>query len=300
MTSADTKHFRELVDRYRITDGDGFRLKRHDPADTGGSLVRHEDADAWLAESVRRLEDLQYRLYAADRWALLTVLQGMDAGGKDGTIRHVMSGVNPQGVRVASFKQPGPEDRAHDFLWRVQRELPERGQIGIFNRSHYEEVLVLRVHPPLLDAEHVPPALRDDGKFWKRRLKDIGAWEKYLSNQGIVVQKFFLNLSKDEQRRRFLERLEEPEKNWKFSAADINERAFWDDYQSAYEQAIAATATEQAPWYIVPADHKWMARLVVAAALVVTLDDLDPKVPTPSKEDRARLEAARQQLDAEG
>jgi PPK2 family polyphosphate:nucleotide phosphotransferase len=294
----ETKHFRALLDRYRITDGKGFRLKHHDPADTGSDIVPHEQADAVLAESVRRLADLQYKLYASEIWALLCVLQGMDASGKDGAIRHVMSGVNPQGVSVTSFKQPGPEELRHDFLWRVARNVPMRGQIGIFNRSHYEEVLVVRVHPELLEHERIPASLHGH-KFWQHRLEDIAAWERYLAHQGIMVCKFFLHLSRAEQRRRFLARLEEPEKNWKFSAADIAERAHWDAYMAAYEEAIAATATKHAPWYVVPADHKWFARLVVAAALIVTLEDLGLEVPHLPAEQHALLEAAKHQLEAE-
>ncbi len=229
---------------------------------------------------------------------MLAVFQGMDAGGKDGTIRHVMTGVNPQGVLVTSFKQPGPEDLAHDFLWRVHKAVPQRGHIGIFNRSHYEEVLVCRVHPALLDAQKLPDGVRGK-KFWKHRLDDIANFEKFLTRQGLVVVKFFLHLSKDEQRRRFLSRIDEPAKNWKFSTADLKERAFWDEYQNAYEAAIAATATPNAPWFIVPADHKWFAHLVVVEAMVQALEGLNLKDPSPSPEECARLQAARITLEQE-
>jgi PPK2 family polyphosphate:nucleotide phosphotransferase len=292
------KELRRLVERYRVADGDDFRLKRHDPADTAPDLVDREQSEAMLADGVKRLSALQKLLYPQNQWALLCLFQAMDAAGKDGTISHVMSGVNPQGVAVTSFKQPGPEDLSHDFLWRVMRHLPPRGQIGIFNRSHYEEVLAVRLHPELLAHQHLPPA-RDGKKIWKHRLADIAAFERYLSRQGIVVQKFFLHISKAEQKRRFLARLDTPEKNWKFSAADIAERARWDEYQDAYEQAIAATAAPHAPWFVVPADHKWFSRLVVVEAMVAALEDLDLKAPELGAEDRARLVEARRQLEAE-
>ena len=292
------KDLRKLVARYRVEDGKGFRLKDFDPADSGGALVDRAQSEKLLANGVQRLAALQRRLYPQDQWALLCLFQAMDAAGKDGTISHVTSGVNPQGVAVHSFKQPGPEDLSHDFLWRVMRHLPARGQIGIFNRSHYEEVLVVRLHPELLARQHLPPAL-DGKKIWKHRLEDIAAFERYLARQGLVVQKFFLHLSKAEQKRRFLARLDEPGKNWKFSAADIAERARWDDYQDAYEEAIAATAAPHAPWYVVPADHKWFARLVVVEAIIAALEGLDLKPPEPTAEDRARLAEARKELESE-
>jgi PPK2 family polyphosphate:nucleotide phosphotransferase len=292
------KELRRLVERYRVTDGKGFRLKHIAPDDTAGDIVDHEASEALLASGVQRLADLQRVLYAQNEWALLCLFQAMDAAGKDGTISHVMSGVNPQGVDVTSFKQPGPEELAHDFLWRVLRRVPMRGQIGIFNRSHYEEVLTVRIHPELLAHQHLPPAL-DGKKIWKHRLEDIAAVERYLARQGVVQLKFFLHLSKAEQKRRFLARLDTPEKNWKFSAADIAERAFWDDYQDAYEEAIAATAAPHAPWFVVPADHKWFCRLVVVEAMIAALEDLDLKMPEPSEQDRARLAEARRQLEAE-
>ena len=295
MKAPDLRH---LVDRYRVTDGEKFRLKHFDPGDTAGDLIDREQSEVLLADGVRRLSALQKLLYPQDQWALLCLFQAMDAAGKDGTISHVMSGVNPQGVTVTSFKQPGPEDLAHDFLWRVARRLPARGQIGILNRSHYEEVLVVRVHPELLARQHIPPAL--DGKtIWKHRLEDIAAFERYLTRQGVVVLKFFLHLSKAEQKQRFLARLDTPEKNWKFSPADVAERLHWDEYQTAYEEAIAATATPHAPWFVVPADHKWFSRLVVVEAMVAALEDLGLHLPVMGPEDHARLAEARRQLEAE-
>ena len=292
------KELRRLVERYRVTDGEGFRLKHFDPGDCGGGTIDHEHSEALLADGVQRLAALQRLLYPQDQWALLCLFQAMDAAGKDGTISHVMSGVNPQGVAVTSFKQPGPEDLSHDFLWRIMRHLPARGQIGIFNRSHYEEVLVVRLHPELLARQHLPAAV-DGKKIWKHRLEDIAAFERYVARQGLVILKFFLHLSKAEQKRRFLARLDTPDKNWKFSPSDIAERARWDEYQDAYEDAIAATATKTAPWFVVPADHKWFARLVVVEAMVAALEDLDLKVPTLSAEDHIRLAEARRKLDAE-
>jgi PPK2 family polyphosphate:nucleotide phosphotransferase len=293
-----SKHLRRLVDRYRIDSGKGFKLKNHDPADTGGGLIDHAESEALLADGVRRLSALQELLYPQDQWAVLCAFQAMDAAGKDGTIKHVMSGVNPQGVDVTSFKQPGPEELAHDFLWRISRRLPRRGEIGVFNRSHYEDVLVVRVHPELLARQRLPPEL-DGKKIWKHRLEDIANFERYLTRQGFVVLKFFLHLSRAEQKRRFLARLETPDKNWKFSAADIAEREHWDEYMDAYEDAIAATAAPYAPWFVVPADHKWFARLVVVEALVAALEDLDLKPPEISADARARLEEARRKLEAE-
>ena len=293
------KRLRRLLDRYRVTDGMGFRLKHRDPADTGGGLVDEKHSAALLADGVRRLAALQERLYPQDSWALLCVFQAMDAAGKDGTIAHVMSGVNPQGVTVTSFKAPGPDDLAHDFLWRVMRHAPARGQIGIFNRSHYEEVLVVRVHPQLLEAQHLPPSLRGR-KLWRHRLEDIAAFERYLARQGFVQLKFFLHISREEQRRRFLDRLDTPSKTWKFSPADLAERAYWDDYQDAYEDAIAATAAPHAPWFVVPANQKWFARLVVVEAMVAALEDLNLRLPAVPPGHAAQLADARRQLLAEG
>jgi PPK2 family polyphosphate:nucleotide phosphotransferase len=292
------KHVRALLDRCRVTHGKGFKLKHHDPADTAGHILSRQQADRLLAAGVERLAALQAKLYAQDRWSMLCLFQAMDAAGKDGTISHVMSGVNPQGVQVTSFKAPGPEELAHDFLWRAARALPQRGHIGIHNRSHYEEVLVVRVHPTILDKQRLPSELVGK-KLWDQRLAAIAGFESYLARQGTVVLKFFLNLSKAEQKRRFLARLDEPGKNWKFSEADLAERAYWDDYQDAYQEAIAATATPHAPWFVVPADNKWFTRLVVVAAMIEALDGLDLKIPEMSADERAALQAARMKLEAE-
>ena len=292
------KRMRRVLDRYRVTSGTGFRLKDHDPSDTAGHLLTKHQADALVARDVHRLADLQEKLYAQNSWAVLCVLQAMDAAGKDSTIKHVMSGVNPQGVQVTSFKAPGPEELAHDFLWRANRSLPARGHIGIFNRSHYEEVLVVRVHPEFLVRQHLPNELIGK-RLWDQRLEAIATFERYLTRQGMVVLKFFLNLSKQEQRRRFLERLEEKDKHWKFSTSDLTERAFWDDYQQAYQATIAATATPHAPWFVVPADNKWFTRLIVVAAVIEALEALDLKPPAVPPEQRAALEAARTELEGE-
>jgi PPK2 family polyphosphate:nucleotide phosphotransferase len=287
---------RRFVKPFRITDGKGFRLKDIDPGDTG--RLESEDADAAkevLKEGIELLAEYQDKLYAQDRWALLLVFQAMDAAGKDGTIKHVMSGVNPQGVQVYSFKAPSEEELDHDYLWRSMRALPERGRIGIFNRSYYEEVLVARVHPEILARQKLPPKLV--GKdIWEERYEDIRSFERYLSRNGVVIRKFFLHVSKAEQKRRFLARLDEPEKNWKFSANDVVERRFWKDYQEAYEDAIRATASKDAPWYVIPADHKWFTRLAVAAAIVDTLAQLDLHYPVVDAEKRKRLVAARREL----
>jgi PPK2 family polyphosphate:nucleotide phosphotransferase len=292
------KQIRAVLDRYRITDGRKFRLKDHDPADTAGHLISREQARALLEGGTENLATSQEKLYAENRWSMLCVFQAMDAAGKDGTIKHVMSGVNPQGVQVTSFKAPGPEDLQHDFLWRVWRALPERGRIGIFNRSHYEDVLVVRVHPELLDRQRLPISLVGK-RIWKERLQSIAAMEEYLARQGTVILKFFLHLSRAEQKKRFLARLDEPEKNWKFSASDLAERAFWDDYMTAYEDAIAATATPDAPWFVVPADDKWFTRLVVVAAMNDALDRLDLAFPDVTDEQHAALAAARAKLESE-
>ncbi len=293
-----SKQIRKILDRYRVTSGKGFRLKDHDPSDTAGHLLPKSRADATLAHGVHRLAELQEKLYAQRSWAMLCVLQAMDAAGKDGTIKHVMSGVNPQGVQITSFKAPGPEELAHDFLWRANRALPERGHIGIFNRSHYEEVLVVRVHPEFLERQHLPKKLLGK-RLWQQRLEAIAAYERYLTQQGFVVLKFYLNVSKQEQKRRFLDRLEEQDKNWKFSASDLAERGFWDDYQHAFQEAIAATATPHAPWFIVPADHKWFTWLVVVAAMIEALDELHLKYPTLSPDEQSALQIARLKLEGE-
>jgi PPK2 family polyphosphate:nucleotide phosphotransferase len=292
------KETRRLLDRYRVSDGEGFSLKEYDPGDGGGGLVDHTQLDALLADGVARLSELQTRLYAAESFSLLTVLQAMDAAGKDGTIKHVMTGTNPQGVDVTSFKQPGPVDLLHGFLWRVHAAAPMRGRIAIFNRSHYEDVLICRVHPELLDSLKLPDSCRGK-KFWKHRLEDIVAFEKYLGHQGTAVIKIFLHLSKDEQKRRFLSRIDEPHKNWKFSAADLRERDFWDAYQEAYEAAITETAREQAPWFVVPADNKKFAHFVVAEAMIEVLEGMELKEPSPPEAERALLQKARERLEAE-
>jgi PPK2 family polyphosphate:nucleotide phosphotransferase len=288
-----------LVERFGVTDGEKVRLKDYAPDDLAGHDVDKAEADRLLADGVARLSALQDKLAAQNEWALLISLQGMDAGGKDGTIKHVMSGVNPQGVQVTSFKQPSSEELSHDFLWRTHRAMPERGKIGIHNRSHYEEVLVCRVHPELLEHQRLPKMLLGGGKFWKHRLEDIAHAERYMARQGTVLLKFFLHLSKDEQKRRFLSRIDTPAKNWKFSSADLVERGFWNEYQAAYEEAIQATAKPHAPWFIVPADHKWFAHLVVVEAIVDALENLNLKVPSPPAEECARLQQARAKLEAE-
>jgi len=288
----------DVLARYRVTDGKKFRLKDHDPADTAGYSLEKPEARAVLERGVEQLAEFQDMLNAQDRWAVLCAFQAMDAAGKDGTIKHVMSGVNPQGVQVTAFKAPGPEDLDHDFLWRIHRALPERGRIGIFNRSHYEEVLVVRVHPEILERQKMPRELIGK-KVWDQRLEDIANYEKYLYHQGTVVLKFFLNVSKKEQKKRFMERLDNLDKNWKFSAGDLNERGYWDDYQKAYEAAIRATAAPYAPWYVVPADNKWFTRLVVVAAINHALRKLDLHYPKVSDAQRAELAVARVKLEAE-
>jgi len=297
--TAFAKQARKLAQRHRVSEGKRFRLKDHDPADTGP--LKEEDkarARRMQAQGVEALAELQDRLYAQDRWALLLIFQAMDAAGKDGVIKHVMSGVNPQGCQVASFKQPSPEELDHDYLWRSNVHLPERGRIGIFNRSYYEEVLVVRVHPEILAGQKLPME-RVSKRIWEERFRDIRAFEHYLGANGVVVRKFFLNVSREEQRRRFLERIEDPEKNWKFSAADVRERHYWKDYMHAYEDMIRNTATEGAPWYVVPADNKWYTRMVVAATVVESLDALDLRYPKVSKKVRAELAEAGRQLGDE-
>jgi PPK2 family polyphosphate:nucleotide phosphotransferase len=288
------KFIHKLAERYRVAHGKKFRLADVNPADTW-KFESPEHARDWLAQSVQMLSDLQEKLYAQDRWGVLLIFQALDAAGKDGTIKHVMSGVNPQGCEVSSFKAPSTEELDHDFLWRTSRKLPERGRIGIFNRSYYEEVLVVRVHPDLLHGSKLPPKLitRD---IWKERFEDINAFERYVSRNGIVVCKFFLHVSKGEQKRRFLSRLEEPAKSWKFSLGDAREREFWDDYQKSYEEAIRHTSTRQAPWHVIPADNKWFTRLAVAAAIIDTLDSLHLTFPKVTAEKQKELAAARAAL----
>jgi len=279
---------------FRITDGKGFHLKDIDPRDTRG-LKSKEQADALLQEGIEMLRDMQEKLYAQDQWGVLLNFQAMDAAGKDGAIKHVMSGINPQGCQVFSFKAPSPEDLDHDFLWRTTKCLPERGRIGIFNRSYYEEVLVVRVHPELLAKQKMPKSLVTKN-IWKERFEDIANFEQYLARNGYAIAKFFLHVSKKEQKARFLSRLEEPEKNWKFSLADAKERGCWGDYMDAYEDMIRHTAAPHAPWYIVPADRKWFARFVVAAAIHDTMANLDLSFPKVDDEKKKDLAAARAQL----
>jgi PPK2 family polyphosphate:nucleotide phosphotransferase len=289
--SGDVRNARRLAAPYRVKDGESFRLDDVDPADTGPFKTK-EAVQGLLQKGVERLSELQEKLYAQDRWALLLIFQAMDAAGKDSTIEHVMSGVNPQGVDVRSFKAPSSEELDHDYLWRTTRSLPERGRIGIFNRSYYEEVLVVRVHPELLTNQHLPASLITKQVF-DERFEDINAFERYLGRNGVVVRKFFLHVSKQEQRRRFLARLERPEKNWKFSRADLAERGHWKSYMRAYEDMIRRTSHKRAPWYVVPADHKWFARLVVAAAIISTLEDLDLHFPKVDKAKRRELRDVR-------
>ena len=293
------KAARKLVDRYRVTDGDGFSLKDRKPDDLPELPLDKDGAPSLLARGVERLATLQPLLYANATWSVLLVFQAMDAAGKDGTIQHAMTGINPAGIAVTSFKAPGPEDLAHDFLWRTTRALPARGMIGIHNRSHYEEVLVARVHPEIIAHQHLPPSLVGGKKFWDHRLDDIAAFERHLARQGTVVLKFFLHMSAAEQKRRFLARLDTPERNWKFSAADIAEREHWDAYHDAYEAAIKATAREHAPWFVVPADRKWFARLVVVEAINEAIGALDLTMPELPPDVRARLGDARRKLEAE-
>ena len=296
----DAKQRRKLVERYRVEDGKNFRLKRYATDDRAGlNNSKGEMADL-LREGVERLSEDQDKLYAQDRWAVLCIFQAMDAAGKDGAIKHVFSGVNPQGCHVTSFKAPSSLERDHDFLWRHAINLPARGMIGIHNRSWYEEVLVARVHPEILDKQQLPPALRARKRLYDERLEDIAAFERYLSRQGVLILKFFLHVGKEEQYRRFLARIEEPEKNWKFQAADVAERRHWDAYQDAYEAAIRATAAPHAPWYVVPADNKPFARLVVSVALSEALEGLDLHYPRLDDAERAALEEARKALVAEG
>jgi len=285
----------KLSDPYRIDHRKKFQLKDYDPSDTGGCDSK-EHAQELLDKGITAMRESQDKLYAQDQWAVLIILQGMDASGKDGLIKHVMAGVNPEGCEVTSFKQPSTEEQNHDFMWRSNRRLPERGHIGIFNRSYYEEVLVVRVHPDLMKHERIPEKLKGKN-IWQERFEDIRNSERYLTRNGIVIRKFFLNLSKKEQKRRFLERLDTREKNWKFSAADASEREYWDDYMNAYEQMIASTSKKHAPWYVVPADNKWYTRMVVAAAIVDALDELNLSYPKISGEQRKQLMVARKELE---
>jgi len=290
------KRARSVSKPFRVTDGKGFRLKDFDPGDTleFGSEDKPKAKEA-LANGIQALASLQDMLYAQDRWGILLIFQAMDAAGKDGAIKHVMSGINPQGCEVFSFKSPSPEDLDHDYLWRCMKCLPQRGRIGIFNRSYYEETLVVRVHPEFLAKQKMPPELVTKD-IWNDRFQDIRCVERYLHRNGFPIRKFFLHVSKKEQKRRFLERLENPEKNWKFSANDAKEREFWDDYMEAYEDMIRNTATKEAPWYIVPADNKWFSRVIVGAVIIDLLESLDLSYPKVDEEKRRELSAAKRLL----
>jgi PPK2 family polyphosphate:nucleotide phosphotransferase len=290
------KRVKTLTEPFRVDNGKKFRLKDVDPGDT--LHLKSEDKPALneaLANGIQMMRELQDKLYAQDQWAVLLIFQALDAAGKDGAIKHVMSGINPQGCQVFSFKGPSAEELDHDYLWRCMKCLPERGRIGIFNRSYYEETTAVRVHPEFLRGQKLPKKLVTE-KIWDQRFKDIGNFERYLTRNGVVVRKFFLHLSKGEQKKRFLARLDRPDKNWKFSVNDAKERGFWNDYMKAYEDTIRNTATDYAPWYVVPADNKWFTRLVVAAAVIETLASLDLAYPAVGKEKLKELEAARQTL----
>lgn len=299
MKKAEVARLERFLEPYRITGGKGFRLKRHDPADTAHLKSADKDeAKEMLARGVEWLTEQQDMLYAQDHWAVLLVFQAMDAAGKDSTIKHVMSGINPQGCQVTSYKQPSSEELDHDYLWRYMRNVPARGQIGIFNRSYYEEVLVVKVHQENLKRQKLHPSLVTK-KIWRERYEDISSYERYLHRNGVVTLKFFLNVSKEEQKRRFMARLDEPAKNWKFSLADVDERGHWDAYQDAYDEAIRHTATPWAPWYVVPADNKWFTRLVVAAAVVDAIGRLELHYPRVNEAQRKALAVARKRLDRE-
>ena len=286
------------VKPFRITTGRGFRLKDFDPADTGGLEVDKSEASELLSRGTEWLAQEQELLYAQDRWSLLLIFQAMDAAGKDSTIKHVMSGLNPQGCQVYSFKQPSAEELDHDFMWRHAKCFPERGRIGIFNRSYYEEVLVVRVHPELLEQQRLPASCV--GKhIWNHRLADIEHFERYFTRQGTVILKFFLHVSREEQKKRFLDRLDKPQKHWKFQASYVRERRFWSRYMEAYEEAIITTASKQAPWFVVPADHKWFTRLIVAGAIVQAVDELHLSYPRVSPQKTKELKAARAMLARE-
>lgn len=306
MKKRSLKIARRVFERYRVDGGKKFRLDEYDPADTAGLEMEGKEAKEMLREGVEMLADLQARLYAQDRRGVLLIFQAMDAAGKDGMVKHVMSGLDAQGCQVFAFKRPSDEELDHTFLWRCMKALPERGRIGIFNRSYYEETVVVRVHPELLGFQRLPalaelkPGTDPGDAFWRERYEDINAFERHLTRNGTVILKFFLHESKEEQRQRLLDRLKTPNKQWKFSVADLPERARWDDYMRAYEATLSATSTKWAPWYVIPADHKWMARALVAGILTSTIHGLDLRFLEPSPEERAALEAARRQLEAEG
>jgi PPK2 family polyphosphate:nucleotide phosphotransferase len=298
MKAAQLKQIRDLVKKCRVDHPRHFKLADHDPAETFGLSTDIKDVEPILAEGVAKLEDMQQRLYANGRWGVLIVLQGMDAAGKDGIVKHVMSGINPQGCEVHSFKAPSAEELEHDFLWRTGKDVPARGRIGIFNRSHYEEVLVVRVHPEMLDKQNLPPSAAGKS-IWKHRFKEIRAFERHLTRNGTVVLKFHLRISKEEQRQRFLARLEEPFKRWKFSPSDAAERGHWDAYMAAYQDMIRETSTDYAPWYVVPADHKHVAWLVVSAAIIEAIEKLKLEYPKVEGEALKALKEAERRLKAE-
>ncbi len=291
------KEASRIIEPYCITKGEKFRLKDHDPADTSG-IKDKQQGQGLLEDGTALLSHMQEKLYAQDRWALLLIFQAMDAAGKDGAIKHVMSGVNPQGCDVSSFKSPSSEELDHDYLWRTHKCIPARGKIGIFNRSYYEEVLVVRVHPTFLRAQKLPDDLITK-HIWDERFEDINSFERYLTRNGVVIRKFFLHVSKKEQKKRFLERLEDSKKNWKFSMADVQERGFWKDYQEAYEEMIQHTATKHAPWYVIPADNKWFTRLAVASAIIATLNGLHLAFPDVEEAKKKELQAVRASLLSE-
>jgi PPK2 family polyphosphate:nucleotide phosphotransferase len=299
MPDSRAELLRKLVEPLKVEPGRRVRLPRDFDPDYHADFVKKEDAKETLQRGVDLLAEYQARLAAQDTYGLLVIFQAMDAAGKDGTIKHVMSGVNPQGVEVSSFKVPSSEELDHDYLWRYAKRLPGRGMIGIFNRSYYEEVLVVRVHPSILAGQKLPASAKRRG-VWERRFREINDWERYLTDNGIRIVKLFLNVSKEEQRRRFLARIEEPDKNWKFSAGDARERRFWDDYQRAFEEVLSKTSTEHAPWYVIPADRKWFMRIAAGAVILRTIMDIDPKFPVVSDEAKADMAAAKAELLAEG
>ncbi|MGZ3874963.1 MAG: polyphosphate kinase 2 family protein [Mucilaginibacter sp.] len=292
------KKMKDIINKFKVTAADRFSLKDFDPAYSDG--FKKSDTKEVLAGLIDEISEQQIRLYAANRQSLLIIFQAMDAAGKDGAIAHTLSGLNPQGCEVYTFKQPGTEDYEHDFLWRHYKALPQRGRIGIHNRSHYENVLVTKVHPELLLKEQLPDVIDDvkkiDKDFWKRRYESIRGFEKHLNENGTVIIKFFLNLSKEEQKERFLKRIDHPQKNWKFSSADITERQYWDDYMDAYEKAIKETATKDAPWYVLPADKKWFTHIIISMIILKTLKDLNLEFPVLPKEEKAKLEEAKLEL----
>lgn len=289
-----------IINKFKIDNGKGFSLKDHDAAYADG--FEKDDAKDVLTALIAETSDLQTELYAANKYALLIIFQAMDAAGKDSAIAHTLSGLNPQGCQVYSFKQPSTEDYQHDFLWRHYKTLPERGRIGIHNRSHYENVLITKVHPELILKENLPGvnSVKDiDSKFWDKRYESIRGFEEHLTNSGTVIIKFFLNVSKDEQKERFLQRIDDPKKNWKFSASDIEERGYWDDYMTAYQKAIQETATKDCPWYVVPADKKWFTRIAISNVILQTLKDLKLKYPVLPKEEKDRLDECKKMLEKE-